>query len=142
MAEFVTKEGQALTRIPHEPFDTDYQSLPDDGIFLRVWSPQLAHLDNNAPVNVTIEKVKHFAGPQNPSMAPKPKVLGRQLTFNQPVTLSDPCAYERIYALPPDLNLKPLSEYRISGWVRGQNKSVPLFEFNFGTDNQGRPVAY
>ena len=141
-AEFVTKEGQALTRIPHEPFDTDYQSLPDDGIFLRVWSPQLAHLDNNAPVNVTIEKVKHFARPQNPSMAPKPKVLGRQLTFNQPVTLSDPCAYERIYALPPDLNLKPLSEYRISGWVRGQNKSVPLFEFNFGTDNQGRPVAY
>jgi hypothetical protein len=141
-AEFVTKEEQALTRIPHEPFDTDYQSLPDNEVFLRVWSPQLVHLDNNAPVNVTIEKVKHFAGPQNPSLAPKPKVLGRQLTFNQPVTLSDPCAYERIYALPSDLNLKPLTEYRISGWVRGQNKSVPLFEFNFRTDNQGRPVAY
>ncbi len=141
-AEFVTKNEMALTRIPHEPFDTAYKSLPADGVFLRVWSPELAHLDNSAPVNVTIEKVKHFAEPQNPRLAPKPRVLGRQLAFNQPVTLSDPCAYERIYALPSDLNLKPLAEYRISGWVRGQDKSVPLFEFNFRTDSQGRPVAY
>ena len=141
-AEFVTRDEQTLTRIPHEPFDKDYQSLPADEIFLRVWSPQLTHLDNNTPVNVLIEKVKHFSEPQNPRLAPKPKVLGRQLTFNQPVTLSDPSAYERIYALPSDLNLKPLTEYRISGWVRGQDKSVPLFEFNFRTDNQGRPVAY
>jgi len=141
-AEFVTREEQALTRIPHEPFDTDYQALPANKIFLRIWSPQLSHLDNHTPVNVTIEKVKHFSEPQNPRLAPKPKVLGRQLIFNQPVTLSDPSPYERIYALPTDLNLKPMTEYRISGWVRGQDKSVPLFEFNFHTDNQGRPVAY
>jgi hypothetical protein len=141
-AEFVTREGQSLTRIPHEPLDTDYRSLPANEVFLRVWSPQLAHLDNNAPVHVMIEKVKHFSEPQNPRLAPKPRVLGRQLVFSQPVTLSDPCAYERVYALPPDLNLKPLTEYRISGWVRGQDKSVPLFEFNFRTDSQGRPVAY
>jgi hypothetical protein len=141
-AEFVTREGQALTRIAHEPFDNDYQSLPDNEVFLRVWSPRLTNLDNHVPINVTIEKVKHFSEPQNPRLAPKPKVLGRQLTCNQPVTLSDPCAYERIYALPSDLNLKPLTEYRISGWVRGQDKSVPLFEFNFRTDYQGRPVAY
>ena len=141
-AELVTREEQVLTRIPHEPFDTDYQSLPAHEVFLRVWSPQLTHLDNNAPVNVTIEKVKHFSEPQAPRLAPKPKVLGRQLVFHQPMTLSDPCAYERIYALPSDLNLKPLTEYRISGWVRGQDKSVPLFEFNFRTDSQGRPVAY
>jgi hypothetical protein len=141
-AEFVTRGEQTLTRIPHEPFDTDYQSLSADEIFLRVWSPRLTCLANNAPVNVTIEKVKHFSQPQNPRLAPKPKVLGRQLTFNQPVSLSDPSAYERIYALPSDLDLKPLTEYRISGWVRGQDKSVPLFEFNFRTDSQGRPVAY
>ena len=28
-AEFVTKSEMALTRIAHEPFDTDYQSLPE-----------------------------------------------------------------------------------------------------------------
>jgi hypothetical protein len=141
-AEFVTRDEQGLARIPHDPFDTDYESLPDQGVFLRVWSPQLAQLDNNAPVNVTIESVKHFARPQNPPMAPRPKTLGRQLVFNRPVTLSDPCAYERIYALPADLDLKPLTAYRISGWVRGQNKSLPLFQFNFRTDRQGRPVAF
>ena len=61
-------------------------------------------------------------------------MLGRRLTFNQPVSFFDPCAYERIYALPPDLILKPQTEYRISGWIRGRNKSVSLFEFNFHTD--------
>lgn len=141
-AEFVTRQEQAMTRIPHEPFDTDYESLPANEVFLRVWSPLLTNLDNHAPVNVTIEKVKHFAEPQNPRLAPKPKVLGRQLVFNHPVTLSDSPPYERIYALPSDLNLKPLAEYRISAWVRGQDKSVPLFEFNFRTDSQGKPVAY
>ena len=39
-AELVTKDEQALTRIAHEPFDRDYKLLPDDGVFLRVWSPQ------------------------------------------------------------------------------------------------------
>ena len=142
-AELVTKDEQALTRIPHEPFDRDYQLLPDDVVFLRVWSPQFEHLDLNAPVMATIEKVKHFSVPQSQSLAPSPKVvLGRRLTFNQPVSFPHPCAYERTYALPSDLILKPLTEYQISGWVRGRNKSVPLFEFNFHTDSQGRPAAY
>ena len=142
-AEFVTKHEESLVRIPHDSFDTDYQSLPDNGVFLRVWSPQFEHLDINAPVNVTIEKVNHFANPQSQRWASRPmKVLGRHLTFNQPVSLSDPCAYERVYALPPDLILKPLTEYRISGWVRDQSKSISLFDFNFYTDSQGRPAAY
>jgi len=141
-AEFISREGQALTRIPHEPLDRDYQSLPANEVFLRVWSPQLTQLDNNAPVNVTIERVKHFPESPNPRLAPKPRVLGRQLALHQLATLSDPPPYERIYALPSDLDLRPLTEYRISGWVRGRDKSVPLFELNFRTDSQGRPVAY
>jgi len=142
-AELVTKAEQALTRIPHEPFDSDYPSLPGDGVFLRVWSPQFTNLDFAAPVSVTIESGVHFSNPQNQRWTSRPKVvLGRHLTFNQPVSLPHPCAYERVYALPADLILKPLTEYRISGWVRGPNQSVPLFEFNFHTDRQGRPAAY
>jgi len=130
-------------RIAHEPFDRDYQLLPGDGVFLRIWSPQFEHLDLNAPVMVSLEKVKHFSDPQSQGLAPRPKmVLGRRLTFNQPVSFPHPCAYERTYALPADLILKPLTEYQISGWVRGQNKSIPLFEFNFHTDSQGRLAAY
>ena len=66
-AELVTKNEQALTRIAHEPFDSDYQSLPEDEVFLRVWSPQFTHLDAQAPVEATIEKVQHFSNAQNPS---------------------------------------------------------------------------
>jgi len=142
-AELVTKNEQALTRIAHEPFDRDYRSLPGDGVFLRVWSPQFTHLDITTPVNVTIEKVNHFSNPQTQRQAPKPKVvLGRHLTFNHPISFPGPCAYERVYALPPDLILKPQTEYRISGWVRAQSKSISLFEFNFNTDSRGRPAAY
>jgi hypothetical protein len=142
-AELVTKDEQALARIAHEPFDRDYPSLPGDGVFLRVWSPQFEHLDLSAPVMATIEKLKHFSDPQSPSLTLRPKVvLGRHLTFNQPVSFPNPCAYERVYALPTDLILRPRAEYRISGWVRGRNKSIPLFEFNFRTDRQGRPAAY
>ncbi len=142
-AELVTKNEQALTRIAHEPFDSNYKLLPDDGVFLRVWSPQFTHLDLNTPITATIEKIKHFSDPQSQSWAPQPKVvLGRHLTFNHPISFPDPCAYERVYALPSDLILKPQTEYRISGWVRAQGKSVSLFEFDFYTDRHGQPAAY
>ena len=142
-AELVTKNEQSLTRIVHEPFDLDYRELSGNEVYLRVWSPQLARLDINVPVNVTIEKVNHFPNPQNQRWVPRPAAaLGRHLTFNRPVSFSDPPAYERVYALPSDLILKPQTEYRISGWIRGQSKSLSLFEFNFYTDRQGRPAAY
>jgi hypothetical protein len=142
-AEWITEKEQALTRIAHEPVDRDYTLLPKDGVFLRVWSPQFTHLDINAPVMATLEKVKHFSDPQSQSWAPQPKVvLGRHLTFNHPISFPDKCTYERIYAFPSDLILKPQTEYRISGWIRAQSKSISLFEFNFYTDSRGQPAAY
>jgi hypothetical protein len=142
-AELVTKNEETLTRIAHDPFDRDCKLLPDNEVFLRVWSPQFDHSDLSAPVEVTIENIRHFPTTQNRRWAAKPAItLGRHLTFNHPISLPDPCAYERIYALPPDLILKPQTEYRISGWIRDQNESISLFEFIFYTDNQGRPAAY
>lgn len=142
-AELVTRNEQALARIPHDPFDRDYRELASDAVYLRIWSPQWVHLSLSAPVEVTIEKVNHFPNPQNQRRVPRPgAALGRHLTFNQPVPFSVPSPYERVYALPSDLILKPLAEYRISGWIRGQGKSLNLFEFNFYTDHQGRPAAY
>ncbi|MGD0745049.1 MAG: alkaline phosphatase family protein [Verrucomicrobiota bacterium] len=142
-AEWVTRHEQALTRIAREPFDRDYKLLPDNEVFLRVWSPQFTRLDLNAPVEATIEKVQHFSNTQNPRRDARPVVaLGRHLTFNHPISFPDKCAYERAYALPPDLTLKPQAEYRISGWIRDRRKSINLFDFNFYTDSQGRPAAY
>ena len=142
-AEWVTQKEQSLTRIARAPFDRDYQLLPDGDVFLRIWSPRFAQLDAGIPVETTINKIPRFAGAQiergdhNPADAP-----GLRLTFNLPVSFPDPCAYERIYALPPDLILEPLAEYRISGWIRDQGKSFRLFEFTFHTNSRGRPAAF
>jgi hypothetical protein len=142
-AEFVTKNEQALTRIAQEPFDVDYKLLPDNEVFLRVWSPQFAHLDINAVVEATIEKVPHFTNSQSQRRDPGPMVaLGRHQTFNHPISFPDKNPCERVYAFPPDLILKPQATYRISGWIRDRNKSISLFEFTFHTDSRGRPAAY
>jgi hypothetical protein len=142
-AEFVTKNEQALTRIAHGPFDRDYRLLPDNDVFLRVWSPQFARLDINAPVETMIEKAEAFTNTQNHRRNAKPAaMLGRRLTFNHPISFPDQAPYERVYALPSDLILKPQAEYRISGWIRDRNKSISLFEFPFHTDSHGRPAAY
>lgn len=140
-AEFVTKHEEALVQIPRDPFAKDYKVLPDNEIFLRVWSPEFEHLDVSAPIETVIQKKNHFSTPQN-RWAPKPKVLGRHLAFRRPISSLDPPAYERVYELPPDLILKPHTEYKISGSVRDKDESIHLFEFNFYTDSQGRPAAY
>ena len=67
-----------------------------------------------------------------------------QIIWTDPLDgfFSDPCAYERVYALPAGLVLEPQKEYSISGRVRDQNKNIPLFEFTFRTDPRGLPIAY
>jgi hypothetical protein len=115
-AEWVAKNEQPLTRIARVPFDRDYKLLPDDDIFLRIWSPQLDHLNFHCPIEAVLKKIPRFGnaqadrGPRKPALAP-----GRHLTFSEPVSFPDSCAYERIYALPPDLILEPHTQYQISG---------------------------
>jgi hypothetical protein len=142
-AEWVTKNEQSLTRIARVPFDRDYKLLPDDDVFLRIWSPELNRLDIHAPLEVTIEKIPRFAaapierGDRTAVDAP-----GLRLTFNFPISLPGQSAYERIYACPSNLVLEPQTKYRISGWIRDQERRDFLFKFNFYTDGRGRPTAY
>ncbi|HUA68567.1 MAG TPA: alkaline phosphatase family protein [Candidatus Saccharimonadales bacterium] len=142
-AELVTKNEESMTRIRRDPFARDYQALSSNEVYLRVWSPQFTHLDINTPIETTIEKAKHFPSGQNHHWAPRAQMaLGRHLIFNHPLSFPGPCDYERVYPLPPDLILEPHAEYRISGWLRDQGKSISLFEFNFYTDSHGHPAAY
>jgi hypothetical protein len=142
-AEWVTQKEQALTGIVRDPFDRNYKLLPAGDVFLRIWSPQLAQLDIEAPLEVTIEKIPHFdrasieRGNHNPLETP-----GLHLTFRDPISFPEKCAYERIYACPPDLVLEPQTEYRIAAWIRGPEKRDFLFEFEFYTNGRGRPAAY
>jgi hypothetical protein len=141
--EWVVKEEQALTGIVRDPFDRDYKWLPAGDVFLRIWSPQLAQLDIEVPLEVTIEKIPHFAsasierGNHNSMETP-----GLHLTFHDPISFHDKCDYERIYACPPGLVLEPQTEYRFAAWIRNPEKRVFLFEFDFYTNGRGRPAAF
>jgi hypothetical protein len=164
-AEWITGKEQALTRIARVPLDRDRQMLPDDEIFLRIWTPGFTRLGIEAPVELTVKKVGHFSSAQIPQEEPQPidasesyeaVLIGRHgrgdsrpmdaserhFTLNLPISFPDKCAYERVYALPADLILEPQNEYWISGRVRDQEKNTRIFEFTFRTDSRGLPVAY
>jgi hypothetical protein len=142
-AELVTKKEQALTRIARVPFDRDFSLLPDDDVFLRMWSPQFARLDSKTPVEVAIEKIPRFSSAQIRRGDHKPvDAFKRQITFNLPLSFPDESSGERVYALPPDLTLEPQAEYKISGWIQDKKKTSRLFAFTFHTSSDGRPAAY
>jgi hypothetical protein len=142
-AEWISGEKQALTRIARVPLDWDRQMLPDDEVFLRIWTPSFTHLDLEAPVEVTIEKARRFLPAQIRRGDPQPiDASERHFTLNQPVSFPHKSSYERVYARPADLILEPQKEYRISGRIRDRNKTSRIFEFLFRTDSRGQPVAY
>jgi hypothetical protein len=164
-AEWITRKEQALTRIARVPLDWDRQMLPDDEVFLRIWSPSLTNLELEVPVELTVKKAGQFSsaeirrGDHQPVGASEsyeavligkhgqadPQLINaseRHFTLNQPISFPDKCAYERVYAFPADLALEPQKEYSISGRVNDQYKNTRIFDFTFRTDTRGLPVAY
>ena len=137
-AEWVVKKEQAMARIPRDAFDREYKSLPDDKVFLRVWSPQLAEA-GNATLETTVEQMSDFGDPKG---SLQPRIAHDQLlSFGAPVALEN-CPGERIYACPPDLRLQPFTAYQISGAIRQGNETTRIFQLDFHTDKDGRPTGY
>jgi hypothetical protein len=90
-----------------------------------------------------VENAQNFLPAQVRRGDPKPfDSSERYLTLKLPLSFPDRCSYDRVYALPPDLSLKPQSSYRISGRIRDQKKEIQIFKFTFRTDSRGRPAAY
>jgi Type I phosphodiesterase / nucleotide pyrophosphatase len=142
-AEWVSGKTQALTTIARAPFERGCRLLPSDEVFLRIWTPGFAHLDIEAPVEVTIKKAPRFSSSQvHRGDPPRLAASERHVTLKHPISFSDSHSYERVYALPPDLVLEPQKAYRISGRIRDQKSTTRVFNFAFRTDSRGRPVAY
>ncbi len=142
-AEWVTKPEQAMARIARRPFDRDFIQLPDNDVFLRIWSPQFARLDTNVPVEVVIAKIPGYSSVEIRRGDHKPAAeTGLHLTLNVPFSFPERSAGERIYALPPGLTLEPQTRYKISGEIREPNHAIRLFAFNFYTNRDGRPAAF
>ena len=142
-AEWITGKEQALTRIARVSLDRDYRTLPDDGVFLRIWTPSFTHLGIEAPVELTVRKARQFLSAHIRRGDPQPvDASERHFALKLPISFPDQCVYERVYALPAGLLLEPQKEYWISGRVCDQKKNTRIFEFIFRTDSRGRPVAY
>jgi len=142
-AEWITKEEQALTRIARVPFDRDFSRLPDNEVCLRIWSPQFSRLDPTVPVEVAIKKIPSFSSaPISRGDPPSPDETGLHLTLKLPLSFPNQSSCERVYALPPDLILEKQAEYKISGWIQDQTKTIRLFAFEFHTGSDGRPAAF
>ncbi len=141
-AEWICGKGQALTTIARTPLDRSHEMLANDGVFLRIWTPNFNHLAVDATVEVSVRKARHFL--RAPSRRnPNPIDPSEQhWTLNLLVALPDPSANERVYALPSDVVFEPEEAYLISGRIADGNKSSPIFSFSFHTDNRGKPVAY
>jgi len=103
------------------PHDSAHSSILLDGSYL--------YLNTGNGVDNTHRKIR---SPDAPSIIVLDKATGRLVARDD----------ERIYALPPDLVLAPRAEYKISGWLHENGKTVPLFAFNFRTGADGKPLAY
>ena len=142
-AEWVTAREQALTRIARAPFDSACLSLPEDGLFLRIWTPIFGRVDLKIPVEVTIKKAPRFTSARLRRWDHQPSgASARHLTLNLPISSPDQCTCERVYALPDALILEPGKTYRITGRIPDQKKHLQIFDFTFRTDARGTPVAY
>jgi len=130
--EWVTRKEQSLVRLSHVPFDHEFKFLPQDGVFLRIWSPQLAGIDPKTPLVAMIVKAKRYSTSAAPML----------ITLQQPLLAADSSLNERIYAAPAGLHLEPHTEYEISGWVEGRAEAGRLFDFSFHTNQDGTPAAF
>lgn len=142
-AEWVTRYRESLAPVARTPLDRAYTMLPDDKIFLRVWSPRLTNLDLETPIDLTVWKVHRYVDARirrsDPEPADPPALY---FVVEHPISFPEPCSYDRVYALPSGLALEPGTAYWICGRLRSPKKSSPILKFIFRTDAQGRPVAY
>jgi hypothetical protein len=142
-AEWVSVRAEALAAINRRPLDLERRLISGEDIFLRVWSPLLAHSGLEVPVEITIRKIPRFLQPLIRRTDPKPEDdLAMRLRLGPSIALSNNGSGERAYPLPSALNLEPRQAYRISGRIRGSNQDPKIFEFVFHTDAGGKPVAY
>jgi hypothetical protein len=142
-AEWVRKSAQARTRIRRDPLDWNYESLPENQIFLRIWSPDLAQTTaGDGTLCATIEKLSGSTDADPDPVSLQPGVLHERSYIFPRDSVSDSAPHERIYSCPTNLSLEPFSAYRIAGWVKGGGKSMARFEFTFNTDGEGMPTAF
>jgi hypothetical protein len=142
-AEWVSGAGQALVGVSRRSLQWARGLLPGERTFLHLWSPRFHANNLDAPVELSINKVGPASSVKIRRSDPEPRSdEPLHFTLPYPVPFPGSYSYERVYALPTGLVLKPYSQYRIMGWFREKEKSQRLFTFIFVTDGSGAPVPF
>ena len=142
-AEWISGASQATIALARGPLDWARYRLPDDEIFLHIWSPRFGPTNLNTPFQVSIQNPRATSPPKLRRGDPEPGETSEQrFVLSSPLPIPDSTSYERVYAPPSGLILKPRQEYRIAGWFQHEGKSVRLFRFSFFSDARGWPTAY
>lgn len=141
-AQWFSRKAQTMTMIKRTPLDDQNRCpLPDDGLYLRIWSPDFNRINPEIPVELTIEKTPRYAS-EPPGRGRVKPIFIRRMFLALPLSFSDSEPDDRVYPFPADLILEPHNIYRATGWVRDGKNNIQLFRLSFRTDNHGKPVPY
>ena len=120
-AEWVCGKAQALTAIARSPLDHAREMLPNDEVFLRIWTPSFTRLGPEAPVDVTLEKARRFLHAHSRRGDPEPVHSSKQhLTLDLPI--AGQMLLRKGLRAPSSLILEPGEVYLISGRIRDGRK--------------------
>jgi hypothetical protein len=126
-----------------QPADCDCEPVSREKVLLRIWTPSFTQLANDAPIDITFQKVPHYPPVRIRRSDPiPPDSCPQRLTLHAPAFIPNCCAYEKLYSLPNGITLEPEKLYRMSGWINAEKKHSPDFKLLFHTDSQGLPMPY
>lgn len=108
---------------------------------LRVWSPALAELGDNASIDVVVQKAGMFARSRTWAGTIDLTSAGESLVPFMETSTHARKTCVRCCTLPDDFILEPQSEYRATVIITGGRKAQKC-NVEFGTDSRGLPVGY
>jgi hypothetical protein len=141
-AEWIARDLRTLPDDAPGGGDSAQFTFPSPAPLLRIWTPSFAVAPVNAPIDITLTRVRKMLTAPGRRSDPVPADTSKQsfrLNLPLPAPTSSDC--ERIYELPHTLVLEPQKSYRMSGRSHGQARSPILFAFTFQTDRRGWPVV-
>jgi hypothetical protein len=142
-AEWVSAKAEALTPALRQRPEAKSLMRFTNEILLRVWSPLLGEPGADLPLDITIRNARQHLSPRVRRGDPEPVDFSEQrLTLSYPFVLPSSGSCERVFVMPPILDLEPQKMYRITGRIGGPNNNRRVFDFTFNTDSLARPVAY
>jgi hypothetical protein len=141
--EWYSTSARMKARVPHSALLKSLGELQGEHLLLRLWTPALAGLQNDAPLEVSISCDLRFGGaPIKHGEPVSENKTTTNLLLECPVGLPEPTGCERAYLLPSNFRLDPEHDYELRARLQRPEKELPLFKMRFRTNPDGQPILY